>query len=125
MKKIFQYIILVIATIVAVSCTSDIENTTVKTGKSNIQFVVGDFPTFGDSQTRAVGTPDEGKISWEAGDELLLEVNSRTLGAKYATFTYNGNKWELTSGEPAYKEDEVPFIPHVYYALITNGNLAN
>lgn len=116
MKKIFQYIILVIATIVAVSCTSDIENTTVKTGKSNILFVVGDFPTFGDSQTRAVGTPDEGKTSWEAGDELLLEVNSRTLGAKYATFTYNGNKWELTSGEPAYKEDEVPFIPHVYYA---------
>ena len=116
MKKIFQYIILVIATIVVVSCTSDIENTTVKTGKSNILFVVGDFPTFGDSQTRAIGTPDEGKTSWEAGDELLLEVNSRTLGAKYATFTYNGNKWELTSGEPAYKEDEVPFIPHVYYA---------
>ena len=116
MKKIFQYIILVIATIVVVSCTSDIENTTVKTGKSNILFVVGDFPTFGDSQTRAVGTPDEGKTSWEAGDELLLEVNSHTLGAKYATFTYNGNKWELTNGEPAYKEDEVPSIPHVYYA---------
>ncbi len=116
MKKIFQYIILVIATIVVVSCTSDIENTTVKTGKSNIQFVVGDFPTFGDSQTRAIGTPDEGKTSWEDGDELLLEVNSRTLGAKYATFTYNGNKWELTSGEPAYKKDEVPSMPHVYYA---------
>lgn len=116
MKKIFQYIMLAVVTIVMASCTSDIEETTATTGKSNVQLVVGGFPAFGDSQTRAIGTPDEGKTSWAEGDELLLEMTSKTLGTKYAAFTYNGSSWELTSGELSYKEDEVPTFPHVYYA---------
>ena len=116
MKKIFQYIILAVVTIVMASCTSDIEETTATTGKNNIQLVVGEFPAFGDSQTRAIGTPDEGKTSWAEGDELLLEMTSKTFGTKYAAFTYNGSSWELTSGELSYKEDEVPTFPHVYYA---------
>lgn len=116
MKKIFQYIMLAVVTIVMASCTSDIEETTATAGKSNVQLVVGEFPAFGDSQTRAIGTPDEGKTSWAEGDELLLEMTSKTLGTKYAAFTYNGSSWELTSGELSYKEDEVPTFPHVYYA---------
>ena len=116
MKKIFQYIMLAVVTIVMASCTSDIEETTATTGKSNVQLVVGEFPAFGDSQTRAIGTPDEGKTSWAEGDELLLEMTSKTFGTKYAAFTYNGSSWELTSGELSYKIDEVPTFPHVYYA---------
>lgn len=116
MKKIFQYIMLAVVTIVMASCTSDIEETTATTGKSNVQLVVGEFPAFGDSQTRTIGTPDPGKTSWAVGDELLLEMTSKTLGTKYAAFTYNGSSWELTSGELSYKEDEVPIFPHVYYA---------
>ena len=116
MKKIFQYIMLAVVTIVMASCTSDIEETTTTTGKNNVQLVVGEFPAFGDSQTRAIGTTDEGKTSWAEGDELLLEMTSNTLGTKYAAFTYNGSSWELTSGELSYKEDEVPTFPHVYYA---------
>lgn len=116
MKKIFQYIMLAVVTIVMASCTSDIEETTATTGKNNVQLVVGEFPAFGDSQTRAIGTPDAGKTSWAVGDELLLEMTSKTLGPKYAAFTYNGSSWELTSGELSYKEDEVPTFPHVYYA---------
>lgn len=116
MKKIFQYIMLAVVTIVMASCTSDIEETTAATGKSNVQLVVGEFPVFGDSQTRAIGTPDEGKTSWAEGDELLLEMTSKTLGTKYAAFKYNGSSWELASGELSYKEDEVPTFPHVYYA---------
>ena len=116
MKKIFQYIMLAVVTIVMASCTSDIEETTATTGKSNVQLVVGEFPVFGDSQTRAIGTPDEGKTSWAEGDELLLEMTSKTLGTKYAAFKYNGSSWELASGELSYKEDEVPTFPHVYYA---------
>ena len=116
MKKIFQYIMLAVVTIVMASCTSDIEETTTTTGKNNVQLVVGEFPAFGDSQTRAIGTPDEGKTSWAVGDELLLEMTSKTLGTKYAAFKYNGSSWELASGELSYKEDEVPTFPHVYYA---------
>ena len=116
MRKIFQYIMLAVVTIVMASCTSDIEETTATTGKSNVQLVVGEFPAFGDSQTRAIGTPDPGKTSWAEGDELLLEMTSKTFGTKYAAFTYNGSSWELTSGELSYKIDEVPTFPHVYYA---------
>lgn len=116
MRKIFQYIMLAVVTIVMASCTSDIEETTATTGKNNVQLVVGEFPAFGDSQTRAIGTPDEGKTSWAEGDELLLEMTSKTFGTMYAAFTYNGSSWELASGELSYKEDEVPTFPHVYYA---------
>ena len=116
MKKIFQYIMLAVVTIVMASCTSDIEETAATTGKNNVQLVVGEFPAFGDSQTRAIGTPDEGKTSWAVGDELLLEMTSKTFGTKYAAFKYNGSNWELASGELSYKEDEVPTFPHVYYA---------
>lgn len=116
MKKIFQYIMLAVVTIVMASCTSDIEEPTATTGKNNVQLVVGEFPAFGDSQTRAIGTTDPGKTSWAEGDELLLEMTSNTYGTQYATFKYNGSNWELASGELSYKEDEGPTFPHVYYA---------
>ena len=116
MKKIFQYIMLAVVTIVMASCTSDIEETTATTGKSNVQLVVGEFPAFGDSQTRAIGTPDEGKTSWAEGDELLLVIDNTSYGSHSATFTYNGKSWELTSGELVYLEGDPAYIPHVYYA---------
>jgi len=123
MKKIFQYIMLAVVTIVMASCTSDIEETTATTGKSNVQLVVGEFPAFGDSQTRAIGTPDEGKTSWAVGDELLLVIDNTSYGSHSATFTYNGKSWELTSGELVYREGDPAYIPHVYYA--PNYKLAN
>ena len=116
MKKIFQYIMLAVVTIVMASCTSDIEETTATTAKSNVQLVVGEFPAFGDSQTRAIGTPDEGKTSWAEGDELLLVIDNTFYGKQYATFTYNGKSWKLTSGELVYLEGDPAYIPHVYYA---------
>ena len=116
MKKIFQYIMLAVVTIVMASCTSDIEETTATTGKSNVQLVVGEFPAFGDSQTRAIGTPDAGKTSWAEGDELLLEIDNTSYGRHNATFTYNGKSWELTSGELVYLEGDPAYISHVYYA---------
>lgn len=123
MKKIFQYIMLAVVTIVMASCTSDIEETTATTGKNNVQLVVGEFPAFGDSQTRAIGTPDEGKTSWAEGDELLLVIDNTSYGSHSATFTYNGKSWELTSGELVYREGDPAYIPHVYYA--PNYKLAN
>lgn len=116
MRKIFQYIMLAVVTIVMASCTSDIEETTATAGKSNVQLVVGEFPAFGDSQTRAIGTSDEGKTSWAEGNELLLEIDNTSYGRHNATFTYNGKSWELTSGELVYLEGDPAYISHVYYA---------
>ncbi len=116
MKKILKYIMLAVVTIVMASCTSDIGETTATTGKSNVQLVVGEFPAFGDSQTRTIGTPDPGKTSWAEGDELLLVIDNTSYGSHSATFTYNGKSWELTSGELVYLEGDPAYIPHVYYA---------
>ncbi|WP_440486224.1 hypothetical protein, partial [Segatella hominis] len=65
---------------------------------------------------RTIGTPDPGKTSWAEGDELLLEIDNTFYGKQYATFTYNGKSWELTSGELVYREGDPAYIPHVYYA---------
>ena len=54
--------------------------------KKNVQLVVGEFPSFGDSQTRAIGTPDEGKTSWAVGDELL--ITSRQNNALHRSREY-------------------------------------
>ena len=116
MRKIFQYIMLAVVTIVMASCTSDIEEPTATTGKNNVQLVVGEFPAFGDSQTRTIGTSDAGKTSWAEGDELLLEIDNTSYGRHNATFTYNGKSWELTSGELVYQEGDPAYISHVYYA---------
>ena len=107
---------LAVVTIVMESCRSDIEEPTATTGKSNVQLVVGEFPAFGDSQTRTIGTPDPGKTSWAVGDELLLVIDNTSYGSHSATFTYNGKSWELTSGELVYREGYPAYIPHVYYA---------
>ena len=110
-----KMILLAFAALAAASCTRGLDEPAV-IGGDEIRFVVGDFPAFGGSETRAVGTDDRGKTEWAEGDELLLEMTSNTLGTKYAAFTYNGSNWELASGELSYKEDEYPTFPHVYYA---------
>jgi len=110
-----KMILLAVVALAAASCTRGLDEAAVR-GGDEIRFVVGDFPAFRGSETRAVGTEDPGKTEWSVGDELLLEMTSKTLGTKYAAFTYNGSSWELTAGELAYKEDEVPTFPHLYYA---------
>ena len=115
MKKIFQYIMLVAAAFAVASCANDIEETTATISNDNIKLVVGDFPVFDDSQTRTIGTTDAGKTAWAAGDELLLEIENTSYGTQHATFTYDGNSWELSSGELAYRESD-PYLLRVYYA---------
>ena len=69
MKKIYQYILLAVAVVVTASCSNDIDETLHPAGNGAIQFVVSDFPAFGESgQTRAIGTQDEGKTAWADGE---------------------------------------------------------
>ena len=116
MKKIFQYIMLVAAAFAVASCANDIEETTATTSNDNIKFVVGNFPVFDDSQTRAIGTTDAGKTAWATGDELLLEIANTYIGTQQATFTYNGKSWELSSGKLVFRERDPAIMSHVYYA---------
>ena len=121
MKKIFQYIMLAVVTIVMASCTSDIEETTATTGKNNVQLVVGEFPAFGDSQTRTIGTPDPGKTSWAEGDELLLAMTSISM-LLLNIMAVAGN-WQVESCLIK-KTKCQPFLMYIM-PLITNGKPAN
>lgn len=110
-----KMILLAFAVLAAVACTRALDEPAVL-GGDEIRFVVGDFPAFGVSQTRAVGTVDPGKTKWAVGDELLVVLDNNSYGAQYATVTYNGNGWGLTKGELVYKEGDPAYVPHVYYA---------
>lgn len=112
MRKILLLLVIVLA---AASCTRGLDEAAVR-GGDGIRFVVGDFPAFGGASTRAVGTEDPGKTSWAKGDDLLLELGNNSYGTQYATVTFNGDNWELTSGTLVYKEGDPAYVSHVYYA---------
>ena len=82
---------------------------------SALRFVVGDFPTFGEStQTRAIGTQDEGKTAWENGDQIIVTLISQKYGEQAVALTYNGSSWS-TEASLSYLENETPSVS-VFYA---------
>ncbi|MBR6602267.1 MAG: hypothetical protein IKK87_10595 [Bacteroidaceae bacterium] len=76
MRKIFQYILMAVAVVATASCSNELDEVLQPAGNGNLQFVVGDFPAFGEgTQTRVIGTQDVGKTAWEEGDKLLLSIS--------------------------------------------------
>ena len=108
MKKIYQYILLAVAMVATASCSNELDDTLQPVENGTLQFVVGDFPAFGEEpQTRAssFGTPDEGKTAWEEGDEIFVTLISAHFGIQHAVLTYDGSTWTL-AGELNYLADE-------------------
>ena len=115
MRKIFQYILMAVAVVVTASCSNELDETLQSAGNGNLQFVVSDFPTFGEStQTRAIGTQDEGKTAWENGDEIIVTLISQKYGEQAVALTYNGSSWS-TEASLSYLENETPSVS-VFYA---------
>ena len=115
MRKIFQYILIAVAVVVTASCSNDIDETLHPAGNGAIQFVVSDFPAFGESgPTRAIGTQDEGKTAWENGDQIIVTLTSQKYGEQAVALTYNGSSWS-TEASLSYLENETPSVS-VFYA---------
>ena len=117
MRKIFQYILIAVAVVVTTSCSNDIDETLHPAGNGAIQFVVSDFPAFGESGlTRAIGTQDEGKTAWADGDKILVHLYSQKFGDQAATLTFDAgsNTWESDDASLNYLENETPTITAVY-----------
>ena len=117
MRKIFQYILIAVAVVVTASCSNDIDETLHPAGNGAIQFVVSDFPAFGESGlTRAIGTQDEGKTAWADGDKILVHLYSQKYGDQAVTLTFDAenNTWESDGGTLSYLENETPTITAVY-----------
>ena len=97
------------------SCSNELDDTLQPVENSTLQFVVGDFPAFGEgTQTRAIGTQDEGKTAWENGDQIIVTLISQKYGEQAAALTYDGSSWS-TEASLSYLENETPSVS-VFYA---------
>ena len=117
MRKIFQYILMAVAVVATASCSNELDETLQLAGNGNLQFVVSDFPTFGEgTQTRAIGTQDEGKTAWANEDKILVHLYSQKYGDQAVTLTFDAenNTWESDGGTLSYLENETPTITAVY-----------
>ena len=117
MRKIFQYILMAVALVATASCSNELDETLQPASNGNLQFVVGNFPAFGEgTQTRAVGTQDEGKTAWANEDKILVHLYSQKYGDQAVTLTFDAenNTWESDGGTLSYLENETPTITAVY-----------
>ena len=117
MKKMFQYILMAVAVVATASCSNELDEALHPAGNGKLQFVVSDFPTFGEgTQTRVVGTQDEGKTAWADGDKILVHLYSQKFGDQAATLTFDAgsNTWESDDASLSYLENETPTITAVY-----------
>ena len=99
------------------SCSNELDETLQSVNKGNLQFVVGDFPAFGEgTQIRVIGTQDEGKTAWADGDKILVHLYSQKYGDQAVTLTFDAenNTWESDGGTLSYLENETPTITVVY-----------
>ena len=97
------------------SCSNELDEALQPVNKGSLQFVVGDFPAFGEgAQTRVIGTQDEGKTAWENGDQIIVTLISQKYGEQAVALTYNGSSWS-TEASLSYLENETPSVS-VFYA---------
>ena len=114
MKKIYQYILLAVALVATASCSNELDDTLQPVESGTLQFVVGDFPVFGEgAQTRAIGTQDAGKTEWVDGDQIIVTLTSQQYGEQAVALTYNGSLWS-TEASLSYLENETPTVSAVY-----------
>ena len=107
----FSFLILI------TSCSNELDDTLQPVNNGNLQFVVSDFPAFGESGlTRAIGTQDEGKTAWADGDKILVHLYSQKFGDQAVTLTFDAesNTWESDDASLNYLENETPTITAVY-----------
>ena len=127
MRKIIQYMMMALIAVVLASCANDISEESTPTVKSNIRFVVDDFPMFEKPSTRTIGEEDKGKTAWAVGDEICVKLESKKLGTQTATLKYNGVKFEIQDGNSLCYLDGEPVTAYAYYApnrkWLNDGNL--
>lgn len=117
MRKIFQYILMAVAVVATASCSNELDEALQPAGNGTLQFVVGNFPAFGEgTQTRVIGIQDEGKTEWADGDKILVHLYSQKYGDQAVTLTFDAenNTWESDDVTLSYLENETPTITAVY-----------
>ena len=126
MRKIFQYILMTVALVAATSCSNELDEVLQPAGNGSLQFVVSDFPAFGESpDTRVIGTQDVGKTAWDIDDQIIVTLTSKKFGAQSAVLTYNGTSWS-TAVSFLYLDNETPAVSAIYapcYEVTEDGKM--
>ena len=126
MRKIFQYILMAVAVVVTASCSNELDEALQPANNGTLQFVVSDFPMFGEgTQTRVIGTQDEGKTAWENGDQIIVTLISQKYGEQAVALTYNGSSWS-TEASLSYLDNETPAVSAIYapcYEVTEEGTM--
>ena len=116
----FSFLILI------TSCSNELDEALQPANNGTLQFVVSDFPMFGEgTQTRVIGTQDEGKTAWENGDQIIVTLTSQKYGEQAAALTYDGSSWS-TEASLSYLENETPSISVIYapcYEVTEEGTM--
>ena len=114
MRKIYQYILMTVALVATASCSNELDEVLQPAGNGSLQFVVSDFPAFGESpDTRVIGTQDVGKTAWDKDDQIIVTLTSKKFGAQSAVLTYNGTSWS-TAVSFLYLDNETPAVSAIY-----------
>ena len=103
-----------VALVAAASCSNELDEVLQPAGNGSLQFVVSDFPAFGESpDTRAIGTQDIGKTAWDMDDQIIVTLTSKKFGAQSAALTYDGSSWS-TAVSFLYLDNETPAVSAIY-----------
>ena len=103
-----------VAVVVTASCSNELDEALQPANNGTLQFVVSDFPMFGEGiQTRVIGTQDEGKTAWEKDDQIIVTLTSQKYGEQAAALTYDGSSWS-TEASLSYLENETPTVSVIY-----------
>ena len=114
MRKIFQYILMTVALVATASCSNELDEVLQPAGNGSLQFVVSDFPAFGEGpDTRVIGTQDVGKTAWDKDDQIIVTLTSKKFGAQSAALIYNGTSWS-TAVSFLYLDNETPAVSAIY-----------
>ncbi len=105
-----------VAVVATASCSNELDEALQPAGNGTLQFVVGNFPAFGEgTRTRVIGTQDEGKTAWANGDQILVHLYSQKYKDQAVTLIYNADTWKPDRDITlSYLENEIPTITAVY-----------
>lgn len=113
MKKIYQYILMVVAMLATTSCNNEPDGVLLPDYNSNLQFVVSEFPMFNESSaSRTIGTEDSGKTGWVSGDKLLLSITFKSGKSQGYTLYYSTGVWVLR--ESIHRPTDISQVMVVY-----------
>ena len=113
-----------VALVAAASCSNELDEVLQPAGNGSLQFVVSDFPAFGEGpDTRVIGTQDIGKTAWDKDDQIIVTLTSKKFGAQSAALIYNGTSWS-TAVSFLYLDNETPAVSAIYapcYEVMEDG----